>query len=460
MTRRKTGARRSPGALGSAEQLPSGRWRAFYRRDGRKFTAPHTFTTKGEADAWIAMEHADRARGVWIDPEAGRVTLEEYARTWLDARPDLAPRTRDNYERNLRRWITPRVGAIGGGRGVELGSMAVANISPAVVRAWYAAIYRHAKASAAGRLGRGLRRSAHPARVWARSQGISVAPTGRISPAVLAAWEKAGSPVTPATERPVAALVESAGETTAAQAYRALRAILATAVLDGLLPSNPCQIKGAGVTHHREHSTATPAEVEALAAHMPPRFATAVRLAAWSGLRFGELFALARRHVDAKSGTLRVERALEQVPGRPVGFGKPKTDKSRRTVALPAFVLPGLRAHLDEWVAPGVDALLFTMPNGDPVTTARLSLAFRRARAVVGREDLRWHDLRHTGATLAYRAGASMPDVMRRLGHTTSRAAAIYAHAADDSDRVLAERLDAMFAPGNERALRVVGDQG
>lgn len=458
MTRRKAGARRSPGALGSAEQLPSGRWRAFYRRDGRKFAAPHTFATKGEADAWVAMEHADRARGVWIDPEAGRVTLEEYSRAWLDSRPDLAARSRDNYERNLRRWITPRVGAIDGARGVELGSMAVADISPAVVRAWYAAIYRHAKVSAAARVSR-EQRSTHPARAWARSQGVSIAATGRISPAVMEAWQQAGSPIAARVDRIGVVPVESAGETTAAQAYRALRAILATAVLDGLMASNPCQIKGAGVTHHRERSTATPAEVEALATHMPARFAMAVRLAAWSGLRFGELFALARRHVDADAGTLRVERALEQVPGQPVSFGKPKTDKSRRTVALPAFLLPGLREHLDEWVAPGADALLFTMPGGGLVTTARLSLSYRRARTVIGREDLRWHDLRHTGATLAYRAGASMPEVMRRLGHTTPRAAAIYAHAVDDSDRVLAERLNAMFAPHDPRTLRAVGGQ-
>jgi integrase len=66
---------------------------------------------------------------------------------------------------------------------------------------------------------------------------------------------------------------------------------------------------------------------------------------------------------------------------------------------------------------------------------------------VIGRDDLHWHDLRHTGATLAYRAGASVPEVQARLGHTTMRAAQIYAHAADDSDRVLADRLDAMYRP-------------
>lgn len=68
------------------------------------------------------------------------------------------------------------------------------------------------------------------------------------------------------------------------------------------------------------------------------------------------------------------------------------------------------------------------------------------ARAAVGRPDLTWHDLRHTGATLAYRAGASVPEVQRRLGHTTMRAAQTYAHAADDSDRIVAARLDELYA--------------
>ena len=79
------------------------------------------------------------------------------------------------------------------------------------------------------------------------------------------------------------------------------------------------------------------------------------------------------------------------------------------------------------------------------MTNLRLSHVFRRARRAIGRDDLTWHDLRHTGATLAYRAGASVPEVQARLGHTTMRAAAIYAHRTDESDRVVAHRLDELF---------------
>lgn len=456
MTRRvKSAARRTPNRLGTVETLPSGRYRAFYRREGRKFTAPRTFATHAEADAWLASEFADRARGVWRDPEAGRVTLAEYAADWLGARPDLAPRTRDLYTRNLARWILPRIGMQAGSRGVELGAMYVSDLTPATVRAWRAGVYSDAQASASRRLAREHERAEHPARVWARGKGMPVADTGRISPAVMKAWREAGEPHP--TRSPLATVVplESAGETTTAQAYRVLRAILSTAVTDGLLTANPCQIRGAGQVAHRERPTASPAEVAQITAHMPARYAVAVTLAAWSGLRYGELFALARRHVDLATGTVRVERALEQVPGRPIRFGKPKTAKSLRTVHLPGFVVSQLAAHMAEHVSTDADALLFPNTDGSPTSNATLSRHFRAARKVAGREDLRWHDLRHTGATLAYQAGASVPEVQARLGHTTMRAASIYAHAAADSDAALARNLDALYAAASAGAPRL-----
>ncbi|MGB3730644.1 tyrosine-type recombinase/integrase [Microbacterium sp.] len=456
MTRRvKSAARRAPNRLGTVEALPSGRYRAFYRRDGRKFTAPRTFATHGEADAWLAAEFADRARGVWRDPDAGRVTLADYAADWLAARPDLAPRTRDLYRRNLDRWILPRVGMQAGSRGVELGTMYVADLTPATVRAWRAGVYADARASASRQLAREHERGEHPARVWARSKGMPVAAVGRISPAVMKAWREAGEPQ-PA-RKPLATVVplESAGETTTAQAYRVLRAILSTAVTDALLTANPCQIRGAGQVAHKERPTATPAEVAQIAAHMPPQYAAAVTLAAWSGLRFGELFALARRHIDLATGAVRVERALEAVPGQPIRFGKTKTAGSRRTVRLPAFVVAQLAEHMAERVPGDPDALLFATAEGGPVSNATLSRHYRAARKVVGREDLRWHDLRHTGATLAYRAGASVPDVQKRLGRTTMRAAQIYAHAGDDSDAVLARNLDLLYAEASTSVPRL-----
>lgn len=503
MSARRKPGRAAPAPWGTTRTLPSGRWQASYRLDGRQFTAPHTFATKAEALGWLAGERADRARGAWRDPDAGRIRLAAYARDWLASRPDLAPRTADTYRRSLETWVLPRVAAPGA-RGIELGTLDVADLTPATVRAWYAAVYDAARARAAAKhhrdtaappRGSATRHREHPARTWARSTGDAVpaagrlgrdvltaweaagcpiAPTadttpastpsgvtrewlarrwaldagqpvhatGRLPRSVMAAWEAAGAPVvTPPAARPVVS-PEVAGRATAARAYATLRAVLTVAVRDGLLTVNPCQIPGAANAQHRERGTATPAEVAALAAHMPARYSAAVWLAAWSGLRYGELFALSRRHIDIATGTIRVERALVNVPGQPVTFGRPKTRKSTRSVRLPATVVQLLAEHLATHVPNDPDALVFALPDGRAVANVRVSAWFRKARAVIDRDDLTWHDLRHTGAMFAYRAGASVPAVQARLGHTTMRAAQIYAHAADDSDAVLADALE------------------
>lgn len=436
-------SRKSPGSWGTVEQLPSGRYRAFYRRDGGKFSAPETFATKDDGHAWLATERTDRTRGIWKDPRAGRITLAEYSATWMDARPELSPRTRDLYQRSLDRWVLARI-ANGRGGGVELGKVSIGDLTPAVVRTWYATVFAAARVSAERWQFGAAERAAHPARAWAIARGDRVAQSGRLSPHVLDAWRAAGEPRPKPVER-VAPI--DAGRAATAQAYRVLRAIMTTAVQDGLVLVNPCQLPSAGVVHHRERSTATPEEVAQLAAAVPSDFAAAVLLAAWSGLRYGELFALARRHVDLDAGTVRVERALVCLPGQPITFGKTKTARSNRRVHLPAFVVDVLRQHMAEHVPAGGDALLFTAKSGQPVSNLRVSFLFRRARQSIGRDDLTWHDLRHTGATLAYRAGASLPDVQARLGHSTARAAMIYAHTAEESDQAVATRMDELFAP-------------
>jgi hypothetical protein len=124
-----------------------------------------------------------------------------------------------------------------------------------------------------------------------------------------------------------------------------------------------------------------------------------------------------------------------------------KTRSSVRTVYVPGPVLDLLASHLARFVGPDPDALVFSTAAGAPVNASNLLASFDRARAAIGRPRLTWHDLRHTGATLAYQAGGSVRDVQHRLGHATSRAAMIYAHTADDSDSRLAARIGAMFWP-------------
>lgn len=425
------GTRRDP--LGTVELLPSGRYRASYRHGGRKYSAPYTFPTKSAARDWLASERADRARGVWHDPRRTTVTLSEYAMGWLTSRTDLADRTRRLYRDALNLRILPKVGAPEVGY-AELGRLPLDQITPLHVRTWFAAMSTHAAGTVPTRReypSRAGGHGQHPARTWAMAHDLPVRTTGRLSPQILAAWTAAGCP------RPTTGRRTATGRTAAAQAYRCLHTVLSAAVTDGLISSNPATVKGAGICHHLERETATPDEVAQLAAHMPEPLACAVWLAAWSGLRQGELFALARRHIDIDAGTVRVERAVDR-SGR---FTRPKTAHSVRTVALPQFVTDRLAAHLDQFTHTDPDALVFATSAGNPIPAARLYQAFHAARHAIGREGLTWHDLRHTGATLAYAAGGSVRDVQNRLGHATARAAMIYAHTADDSDKRLAQRL-------------------
>jgi hypothetical protein len=81
------------------------------------------------------------------------------------------------------------------------------------------------------------------------------------------------------------------------------------------------------------------------------------------------------------------------------------------------------------------DALLFPADHGGNLATSTLNRHWHKAREAAGRPDLRWHDLRHTGAVLAAQTGATLAELMGRLGHSTPQAALRYQHAAQGARR-------------------------
>jgi integrase len=232
-----------------------------------------------------------------------------------------------------------------------------------------------------------------------------------------------------------------------AHAYALLRTVCTTAVHDDLLPANPCRIRGAGQAPKRKTVTepATPDELAVIVAAMPERLRLMVLLAAWNAMRYGELAALRRSDIDMRTGVVRIRRAVTWVGGTAV-VGTPKSDAGVRDVAIPPHVLPAVREHLRSMPVAGKDALLFPTAN-DPrkhMPAARVFTPFARARVAAGRPDLRFHDLRHTGAVMATTTGASLAEVMQRLGHSTPAAAMRYQHAAKGRDRLIAEALSAL----------------
>lgn len=249
------------------------------------------------------------------------------------------------------------------------------------------------------------------------------------------------SRLTPTTVRTWHASLSASAPTQRAHAYSLLRAIYSTAVADDLVEANPCRIRGAGQTRsHHEARPATLDELDTIVEAMPDRYRAAVLLAAWCGLRFGELTELRRGDVDVDRGTVAVRRGVVRVDGEVI-VGDPKTSSSRRDVAVPPHVRPALAEHLARHVGREPGALLFAARHGGHLAPSSLYRVFYPARDKAGRPDLRWHDLRHTGATLAAATGASLAELQARLGHTTVAAAMRYQHAAQDRDQAIAEAL-------------------
>jgi integrase len=225
---------------------------------------------------------------------------------------------------------------------------------------------------------------------------------------------------------------------TTAKAYRFLRAVMNTAVDDGLIKRNPCRIKGAGSEDSPERPVLSVAQVYALADAVGLRYRALILLAAFSSLRWGELAALRPEDINLDACTVRVTRQLNKPGAAPV-FGPPKSRAGRRVVDFADLIVPDLRQHLD---AVPAGALAFTSPEG----TALSNTNFRRrvwgpAVAAVGLEGVHIHDLRHTGNQFTANAGANTRELMVRMGHDSERAALIYLHSSDKRQRALADAV-------------------
>jgi integrase len=228
-----------------------------------------------------------------------------------------------------------------------------------------------------------------------------------------------------------------------AKAYRLLHAILATAVEDGSIRTNPCNIKGAGQHDADERPVATLEQVFALADTIQRRYRLVILLATFTSLRYGEIMALRRQDFALLDRKVKIDRAHVEPDAGASFDGDPKAH-SGRTVSLPAFLIPEVQAHLAEFVDPAPDAYVFLGPKGARPTRSNFHIIWHKARQQAGVPHLHLHDLRHTGNTLAAETGATLRELLERMGHRSTRAALIYLHARDQRDRAIADGLDAI----------------
>jgi integrase len=256
--------------------------------------------------------------------------------------------------------------------------------------------------------------------------------------------------ITTASVRRWRASIAANQPTTAAKAYRLLRAVLMTAAADGLILTNPCVIKGAGQERAPERSIPTLETLAAIADALDDRYRALVYTAALAGLRAGELSGLERRHVDLVHRTITVEQQAQVVVGQGRVLGPTKSECGRRTVAIPTELAHILDEHLTTYVDADPSAVVFTGDKGAPITTQHWSKKFRKAADSVGATELHFHDLRHLAGTLAAATGASTRELMARLGHSTPRASLIYQHATEQRDRQIAAGIDAILEAAKE----------
>lgn len=225
------------------------------------------------------------------------------------------------------------------------------------------------------------------------------------------------------------------------------RAAVAFAAKSNLIPTNPAAGVALPPRHRREMLCLTPAQARALlaaSAGLPCRPLLSVALG--SGCRQGELLGLRWGDVDIDAGTLAVRRSL--VRARHTGWviKHPKTPAALRTLALPAFALDDLRVRRSEAEAAGhLHLTVFCSRHGRhrqrKTVSAMMKAAVRRANLAGAGipEATRFHDLRHSHASILISRGLSLRAVSRRLGHSSpALTLAVYSHVMPGDDERLA----------------------
>lgn len=345
------------------------------------------FRTKQEAEDWLVSQRSSILQGTFVDPRQAERPFSEVVEAWQESWPKrLSPTTAARYRSILDVYLLPEFGATPLGR-----------ITHEVVQRY-------------------INRLAADPRI------------------------KAG---------------------TVRNVYSVLRNAMNKGVRLGMVKANPCTNIDLPRSPREEMLFLDASEVRTLAEAIDPHYRVLIYTAAYTGLRAGELLGLRRQDVDLLRGVLHVRRALKDVDGR-LEMGPTKTH-THRTISLPAFLRDLLAEHLGQPLPGGNDAeaLVFPSKTGQPL---RHNLFYRRhfKRTVRGYEKkdgtkvpgalpaakhkLRFHDLRHTAASLAIHAGGHPLLVSKMLGHSSIEMTLNrYSHLMPNVAEALAEKLDAIY---------------
>jgi integrase len=299
-------------------------------------------------------------------------------------------------------------------------------------------------------------------------------PLSRRTPAeverALGRFTASGRPVTAEDRRRGRQKHEPVSPLTARHIRATLRIALALAVREGRLGRNVAADARPPYVPHRAVDYLGAADVRRLLdATRDDTCGPIYALAASTGLRLGELLGLSWSDVDGLAGTLSVRRSLAIAPGGGWSLAEPKSARSRRTIPLPTIARDALvqrkAAQEVDRTAAGTawqdrDELVFTDAIGRPMRPGGVSTAFQRAREAAGVPRVRFHDLRHSAATLMLAEGVPLAVISEWLGHAgIAITAAHYAAVVPALRREAADAMDRALAPAAGTTSSQPGDQ-
>ena len=214
------------------------------------------------------------------------------------------------------------------------------------------------------------------------------------------------------------------------------------AIRDRRVHSNPCQ----GIRYPKVKPKAkvflSAEDVERLAnATFDDRQRLIVYVLAYCGLRWGELAGLRVMDFDSERGRLNIEQTMVDDNGKMLV--KPPKDHEIRSVPVPAFLVEMIAAHVAGLQS---EDAVFTSARGGPLRNRNeRGQWFDQAAKEIGRPELTPHGMRHTAASMAISAGASVLSVQRMLGHESATVTLnVYSSLFEDDLDEVAERLDTM----------------
>jgi integrase len=232
---------------------------------------------------------------------------------------------------------------------------------------------------------------------------------------------------------------------------------LTAAMKRGLVARNVARLVDRPAIEHREMSAWTPQQVEQFREHVRGDRLYACWLLTLAGWRRSEVPGLEWSAVDFDAGAVSVAQGRVVVRGAGTTTGAPKSERSRRTLPMPAHVMAALRALRTAQAAERLllgrawsdTGLVAVSADGGPIRPETYSKTFARHCKAAGVPPIRLHDTRHTAATRMLDSGTTVSATAKWLGHDPAMTLRLYGHVYDDA---LASAGDALF--GRSRAKR------